>query len=95
MEHLWTWDGIYFGYREEDDLWTHEGDHVGRFEGDEVYGPDGEYLGEIMQDQLITDLNKKDKRGSGFCPYASRVGIVPYTDYVGHVMLSGYEDFSI
>jgi hypothetical protein len=69
---LWTWSGIYFGYRDSDNLWTHDGRHVGRFHGDEVYGPDGRYLGEIQNDnRLITRLAKKAWRRDGFVPYAT------------------------
>ena len=25
MQHLWTWGGKYFGYRDGNDLWTHSG----------------------------------------------------------------------
>jgi hypothetical protein len=94
MEWLWTWEGISFGYREDDDLWTHDGRHVGKFQGDEAFGPDGRYLGEILnEDRLITNVSKRGWRSSAFAPYASRVGYVPYANYVGYVMYAGHEDF--
>ena len=94
MKNLWTWGGAFFGYRDGDNLWTHNGRHVGRFNGEEIYSQDGSYLGEIKSDhRLITNLNKKSRRNSGFAPYGNRVGIVPYVDYVGYVMYIGYEDF--
>lgn len=94
MDWLWTWGGKSFGYRDGDDLWTHDGRHVGRFIGSEVYAPDGRYLGEIMNDdRLITDPSKKSWRQGVFSPWGSRVGYVPYVDYVGNAMYAGYEDF--
>lgn len=57
---LWTWSGVYFGYREGDNLWSHGGRLVGRFYGDEVYGSDGAYLGEIRDgDRLIRQTRKE------------------------------------
>ena len=37
-EDLWTWSGVYFGYRRRDSLFTHDGIEVGRFAGLEAYG---------------------------------------------------------
>jgi hypothetical protein len=92
--NLWTWGGQYVGYRDGDELWTHRGKHVGHFHGDEVYGPDGRYLGEVKSnDRLITSRSKGIQRQSSFRPYADRVGTVPRVNYVGNVMLVGYEDF--
>lgn len=93
MKWLHTWSGTSFGYRDGDDLRTHNGNHVGRFVGDEVYGPDGLYLGELRSDRLITRSSRKGTRRAGFTPFASVVGFVNHVDYVGSVMIAGYEDF--
>jgi len=93
MEWLWTWDGTSFGYRDEDNLWTHDGKHAGRFYEDEVYGKDGCYLGEIRKGRLITHTTKKSKCKSAFTSRSDRVGRVNRVDYVGYLMLAGFEDF--
>ncbi len=93
MQWLWTWGGTSFGYRDDDALWTHDGRNVGRFQGDEVFGTDGRYLGELRGDRLITNRAKKTRRGASFVPPAGRVGYVNRVDYIGNVMLVGYEDF--
>ena len=46
MDHVWTWDGTYFGYRRAELLFTYNGVYVGRSSGDEIFGRDGRYLGE-------------------------------------------------
>jgi hypothetical protein len=91
--YLWTWSGEFFGYREADELWTHDGRHVGRFSEDDVYGTDGSYLGEMRGRRLIRKTAKEHKRRGGFTPKSSRVSSVPYANYVGNVMILGYEDF--
>ena len=94
MKWLWTWGGRCFGYRDEDNLWTYDGKHVGRFVNNEVYAPNGAYLGEITDNnRLITDIAKKNRHSTSFTPDANRMGYVKYVDYVGYVMLLGYEDF--
>jgi sporulation protein YlmC with PRC-barrel domain len=93
MEWLWTWGGVSFGYRDGDALWTHDGRHVGRLAGNEVFSADGRYLGEIHNGRLITHSGKRSGRQAGFMPFANRVGDVNWVDYVGYVMLVGYEDF--
>ena len=93
MDWLWTWSGKSFGYRDGDGLWTHDGRHVGRFDEEEVYDPDGRYLGEERSGRLIRSLSKKSWRRAGFASYANRVGHVQHVDYVGNVMVVGYEDF--
>jgi len=92
---LWTWGGRYFGYREGDDLWHHEGNHVGQFEGDEIFSADGRYLGEVRSgNRLIVNCSKKGRIGRSFSSRLSRVAVVPYVDYVGNIMVAGYEDFA-
>jgi hypothetical protein len=94
MKHVWTWGGTYFGYFDGDDLWTHDGRHVGKRNGDEIYSPRGRYLGEVMNDdRLIVNKSKKSWTGYSFTPYGRRVGLVPFTNYVGYVMYAGHEDF--
>ena len=94
MQWLWTWGGVCFGYRDGDELWTHDGRHVGRFHGDQVYGPDGRYLGELRNgNRLITNRARSAARKSSFAPRGQRVGYVRPVNYVGYVMLAGYEDF--
>src|SRR4030042_3126269 len=93
MEWLHTWGGRSFGYKDGEDLYTHGGKHIGKFHGNEVYGKNGQYLGEIYNSRLITNTSKRNYRKSPFTPYISRVGHVNQVNYVGNVMLAGYEDF--
>jgi len=93
MQHLWTWRGRYFGYRDGNDLWTYRGKHVGHFHGNEVYGPDGAYLGEIRGDRLISFRNKRMRRAGRFMPYGRRMRLIKLVDYVGYAMLARAEDF--
>lgn len=93
MQSLWNWGGEFFGHRDGDDLWTHDGRHVGRFHEDDVYGSDGRYLGEMNNGRLITHRTEKSKRRNSFAPQARRMGVVKSVNYVGYVMLAGYEDF--
>ena len=69
---LWTWGGIYFGYRRGDSLFTYDGIEVGRFSGLEVYGMDGSYLGELGSSEdgyrLISSSYKKSSRAAVFAP---------------------------
>jgi hypothetical protein len=91
---LWTWGGIYFGYRESDDLWTYDGQHIGKFIGNEIYDRYGHYLGELMnEDRLIKNRVKQNWRNNMFTPYGRRGSRVRYVNYVGYVMYAGYEDF--
>lgn len=94
MEKFWSWGGEYIGGKIGDDLWTHNGVHVGRFQGDEIYGPDGSYLGEVRSsNRLITKQSKKRLKKGSFSRKLSKTGWVPNVNYVGNVMLAGYEDF--
>jgi hypothetical protein len=75
MQSLWTWSGLFFGYRDGGDLWTHDGRHVGRFHGDEIYDPNGTYLGELRRRRrLITDLAKLAQQQRPFFPSVRRCG---------------------
>jgi hypothetical protein len=92
MQWLWTWGGECFGYRIEEKLFTHFGKQAGRFDGTTVYGSDGKYLGELHQERLITHQSKRNYRGGSFAPVLSGA-YAKYADYVGYVMLAGYEEF--
>lgn len=91
MSWLWTWGGRSFGYRTGDDLFTHGGKHVGHFHGDEVFGQDGHYLGELRGSRLITRRSRNATKGS-FTPSVG-TSHVNRANYVGKVMLVGYQDF--
>jgi hypothetical protein len=96
VNHVWTWSGKYFGYIDNGNLWSAKGEHVGCVVDDEIFAANGKYIGEIHSDnRLITSKFKKDKEAGSFLPYSSRVGVVPCVDYVGYVMLAGYEDFEL
>lgn len=96
VDRFWTWGGNYFGYRDGDDLRTHYGVHVGKFYGEEIYGSDGYYLGEIKNEKrLITKVNKKSRKKSGFNPRAKKAGLSKYSDYTGYTMYLGSEDFPV
>lgn len=95
MEWLWTWEGKSFGYRINNELRTQNGRHVGNFHGDEVYGSDGGYLGEVVNSRLITNRSKKNRSKSPFSPRIKNVGQVGRVNYVGNVMLAGYEEFPL
>lgn len=93
MQHLWTWGGKYFGYREGDALRTHRGHHIGHFVDDDAFGLDGRYLGEVRNDRLIVNPSKRNLRGGSVARFAKNVALVKMVDYVGYVMLAGCEDF--
>lgn len=93
MDWLWTWKGKSFGFRRNDELRTQNGRHVGKFYGNEIYGPDGRYLGEVIDGRLITHKSKKLRRKSSYTPKSNVMSRVGYVNYVGNVMLAGYEEF--
>lgn len=94
MTSVWTWGGEYFGKLEGDNLWTRDGKHVGKVRGEDIFGRDGRYLGQLKNgSRLITNKSRKSLRSHGFTPHANRVGHVRSANYVGNVMLVGYEDF--
>ena len=93
---LWTWSGVYFGYRRGSSLFTYDGIEVGRFSGLEVYGIDGTYLGEVRSaedgDRLITSNYKKSRTSAIFAPTFER----PHTrvpDRTAEALYCGYEHF--
>jgi hypothetical protein len=93
MQQLWTWGGKYFGYREGDALRTYRGHHIGYFVGDDAFGLDGHYSGEVKNDRLIVNTSKKNLRRGSVVRIVNNVALVKMVDYVGNVMLAGYEDF--
>lgn len=93
MQHLWTWSGKYFGYRDGDDLRTYRGYHIGYFVDNDAFGLDGQYLGEVENDRLIVNPSKRNIRRSPVARFVNNVALVKMVDYVGNVMLAGYEDF--
>lgn len=93
MTWLWTWGGTSFGYRKGDDLFTHDGKHVGRFHGDDIHGRNGRYIGELRGgNRLITQRSGKNVLRGSFAPTLGG-SYVKQVNYVGNVMLVGYEDF--
>lgn len=93
--NYWAWGGKYIGYRSGDYLYSKHGEPIGRFYGDELYDFSGHYIGEIRnRDRLIVNKSSKYKRKSSICKPCDSVGC-SYCDYVGYVMIAGYEDFSI
>lgn len=69
------------------------GTPLGTFYGDELYDFSGKYIGEIRnQNRIIVNKSHKSKRKSGRCKPCGICGC-SYSDYVGYVMLCGYEDF--
>ncbi len=93
MVRLWTWGGVWFGYREGRELWTHDGRHVGRFVADVVYGPFGRYLGEMRGGRLITRRASKASRVNAFVAQAPHVATLGHVDLIALPLLAGYEDF--
>lgn len=93
MQHLWTWGGKYFGYRESNALRTYRGNHIGYFVGDEAFALDGRYLGEARNDRLIVNPSKRGLLAGSVARFARNAALVKMVDYVGNVMLAGYEDF--
>ncbi len=93
MEALWAWKGRFFGFKDGNDLWTYKGHHVGKFYDNEIYDSEGKYLGRSYNGRLITKIMNKNKIKSRFTPYAKRMGQMKYMNYMGFMMLMGYEDF--
>ncbi|WP_186121167.1 hypothetical protein [Burkholderia gladioli] len=94
MDWLWTWSGVCFGYRDEDQLRTYDGRHVGRFIDEEVYGPDGLYLGELgSEDRLITLQRKLGRRKPQFRPGMKRITHTRRLNRIGRIMRVGCQDF--
>ncbi len=92
MTWLWTWGGVCFGYRRDDKLFAKHGRQVGRFHGDDVFGTDGRYLGELRNGRLIRRKGGKSVIHGSFAPTLGG-SYAGYANYVGYVMLAGYEDF--
>ena len=93
MESLWTWDGRYFGYREEDNLWTYSGIHIGRFEGISVFYRDGRYLGALVGSRLIVKTLDRTLRSQPFAPQRERKRISALAAVLALPLDPGFEDF--
>lgn len=92
--NYWAWGGKYIGHRSGDYLYSKHGKPIGKFYGDELYDFSGRYIGEVCnQDRLIVDRGSKYKRKSSICRPCGSVGS-SCCDYVGYIMIAGYEDFS-
>lgn len=92
MQMLWTWSGVFFGYREGSDLVTFAGKRVGRFTGDEVYGRSGRYLGELVHQRLISHLGKAAWTGPASLG-GERSPCPAHADAPGFPMPAGSADF--
>ena len=91
--NYWSWSGKYIGHRSGDYLYSKNGKPIGKFYGNELYDFSGQYIGEIRdQDRLIVNHSLKYKRKSSICTPCDSFGS-SYCDYVGYVMIAGYEDF--
>lgn len=91
----WAWGGKYIGFSEGGWLYSKKGKPIGYFRGDDIFSSSGRYLGEVKDnDKLIVDKNKKHCIASCSTKPCARGGR-SYCNYVGCVMLSGYEDFKV
>ncbi|MDR5763285.1 hypothetical protein [Caballeronia sp. LZ035] len=94
MSWLWTWSGVSFGYRVDDQLRTHDGRHVGRFVEEEIYGADGLYLGELASaDRLFTSQRKTGRFKLPFRPRVKRTERLQRAARAARLMRPGYKDF--
>ena len=93
MEKVWTWGGKYFGYFNGDSLYTYKGKHIGNRRNDRIFSLSGGYLGELRNNRLISKSGGLPVRSTPTVGYADRAEIVKNADYVGSVMIAGYEDF--
>lgn len=95
MDNVWTWKGKYFGYLRDDRLFTHNGRSAGILSNGNIFDRNGRYIGELRgSNRLITHKQKKNLRGpkASLSVGTSRARCV---NYVGNVMLVGYEDFPL
>lgn len=93
--NYWAWGGKYIGRRSGDYLYSKTGNPLGVFYDDELYDFSGKYIGEIRnENRIIVNKSHKNKRKSGRCKPCGKCGF-SYCDYVGYVMLCGYEDFNL
>lgn len=93
--NYWAWGGKYIGRRSGDYLYSPNGNPLGVFYGDELYDFSGKYLGEIKsENRIIVNQAHKHRQKPSHCKPCSRCGC-SYCDYVGYVMMAGYEDFRI
>lgn len=93
MEPVWTWSGMFVGYREGDDVWSRTGEHIGRCNGLEIFGFEGEYLGEVDRDRLIRVSVKRNWVSSPFIKLAPRGRLPRRKDKSPLVFQSSFVDF--
>jgi len=96
IDWLWTWSGVFFGYRYGEWLFTYEGIAVGRFVRDEVYDANGNYLGELRstgQELRLTSSNYKTSQCmSAFAPKAEKA-YEKLANRPPQTVYCGYQDF--
>ena len=92
--NYWAWGGQYIGFREGDYLFSKKGKPIGVFYDEELFDFHGHYIGEIRNDRLIVSKSKKNRRIASYSKPCNRCGR-SYSNYVGNVMIMGYEDFSV
>lgn len=73
MVHLYTNQGSYFGYKEQNYLFTSNGKCVGKFADGKIYAKDGNYLGELSKlGYLVVD---KKYSASTIDPWENQDGV--------------------
>lgn len=93
--NYWSWGGKYIGSRSGEYLYSKKGNPLGVFYDNELYDFLGNYIGEIRKkNRIIVNKNRKNKRKSGKCKPCDKCG-TSCCDYVGYMMLCGYEDFNL
>lgn len=90
---VWTWCGVCFGYREQDNLWTYDGRHVGRYFGTKIHAADGRYIGEVWRGRLVTDPENHSVRQPGFVSEERRRPRERYTGFEGPPIPYGLTEF--
>jgi len=63
--NLYSWSGVWIGYRKSSEFFSTNHQHVGHFVGNEIYSIEGKYIGEFFAGRLIVI---KDKKGGKIQP---------------------------
>lgn len=91
----WSWGGQYVGFREGNYLFSKKGTPIGVFRGNDLYNFKGRYIGEIRsKDRLLVNKSKMHCIAPISTIPCNRVGR-SYCNYVGNIMIAGYEDFRV
>ena len=93
LDYLWTWGGVFFGFRQENQLWTYTGHHIGIFEGNTIFGLKGHYLGEIVNNRLLVNDTRKVLRAAPLAELPKHPAIPKPADLEGLSVCRGFEDF--